>query len=95
MDRVKTIREKLEQALAPERLEITDDSHKHVGHAGAAGGAGHFSVSITSSRFQGRSMIERHRLVYLAVNDMMPGEIHALSIQAKTPEEETSSNKRL
>ncbi len=95
MDRVKTIRDKLEQALAPERMEITDDSHKHVGHAGAAGGAGHFTVNIISSRFQGRSMIERHRLVYLAVNDMMPGEIHALSIQAKTPEEETSSNKHL
>ena len=88
MDRVAAIRSKLQQALTPERLEITDDSHLHAGHAGAASGAGHFSVHVTSSRFQGCSTLERHRLVYQAVNDMMPGEIHALSIRARTPEEE-------
>ncbi len=91
MDRVATIRSKLQQALTPERLEITDDSHLHAGHAGAAAGGGHFSVSITSSRFQGHSTLERHRLVYQAVSDMMAGEIHALSIKARTPEEETSA----
>ena len=90
MDRVTTIRSKLQQALAPERLDITDDSHLHAGHAGAAGGAGHFTVRIVSSRFQGCSTIERHRLVYQAVGDMMPEEIHALSIKARAPEEEKS-----
>ena len=89
MDRVKTITEKLELALAPEHLEITDDSHLHAGHAGAAGGGGHFSVKIVSSRFRGCSTLARHRQVYQAVGDMMPGEIHALSIRARTPEEES------
>ena len=88
MDRVRTITEKLERALAPERLEITDDSHLHAGHAGAAGGAGHFTVRIVSARFRGCATLERHRLVYQAVSDMMPGEIHALSIRARAPEEE-------
>ena len=92
MDRVEAIRKKLEQALAPERIEIIDESHLHVGHAGAAAGGGHFAVTIISAGFAGRSMIERHRMVYLAVNDMMPQEIHALSIQAKTPEESSSNN---
>lgn len=87
MDRVAHIRAKLQQALAPERLEIIDDSHLHVGHAGAAGGAGHYTVRIASARFQGCSTLERHRLVYQALSDMMPQEIHALSITARTPEE--------
>ena len=93
MDRVAAIRSKLQQALAPERLEITDDSHLHAGHAGAASGGGHFSVNIVSSRFKGCSTLARHRLVYQAVSDMMPGEIHALSIRARAPEEEPSTNK--
>ena len=92
MDRVKTITEKLELALAPEHLEITDDSHLHAGHAGAAGGGGHFSAKIVSSRFRGCATLARHRLVYQAVGDMMPGEIHALSIRARTPEEETAAD---
>lgn len=92
MDREATIRSKLQQALAPERLDITDDSHLHAGHAGARGGAGHFSVYIISSRFRGHSTLERHRLVYQALSDMMPGEIHALSIRARAPEEDTAAD---
>lgn len=87
MDRVDAIRSRIEQALAPQRVEIIDESHKHAGHAGAAGGGGHFAVTIVSSRFEGRSTIERHRMVYLAVTDLMPQAIHALSIQARTPRE--------
>ena len=81
------IRTRLEQTLSPARLDITDDSHLHKGHAGAASGAGHFSVVIVSDKFSGQNPVQRHRMVYLAVNDMMPGEIHALSIQALAPEE--------
>ena len=92
MDRVKAITEKLELALAPEHLEITDDSHLHAGHAGAASGGGHFSVKIVSSRFRGNSTLARHRLVYEAVSDMMPVEIHALSIRALTPEGENQGS---
>lgn len=86
-DRIAMIRTRLEQTLSPARLDITDDSHLHKGHAGAASGAGHYSVTIVSDKFTGQNLVQRHRLVYLAVNDMMPGQIHALSIQALAPEE--------
>ncbi len=87
IDRVDIIRERFEIALTPIKLEITDDNHLHVGHAGAQGGAGHYSVRIISEKFNGLSRIKRHQAVYRAVNDMMPDEIHALSIEALTPEE--------
>ena len=88
MDRVETIRQRITESLSPTNLEIVDDSHLHKGHAGAASGAGHFTVHIVSDAFKDKSLIERHRMVYQAVNDLMRTEIHALSIQAKTPEEE-------
>lgn len=82
--RMAMIRERLEAALAPQSLEIIDDSHKHAGHA-SAGGAGHFEVKIVSKAFEGKSPIQRHRMVFDAVDDLMQSEIHALSIQADTP----------
>jgi BolA protein len=75
----------LRQALAPEALEVIDDSHLHVGHAGAREGR-HFSVAVTSARFQGLSRVERHRLVYDALLTLMPRGIHALAIDARAPE---------
>ncbi len=87
MDRIAEIKARLEQALSPTQLDIIDESHLHAGHAGAASGAGHFNVIIISDKFTGQSAIQRHRMVYLAVNDLMPSEIHALSINAQTPEE--------
>jgi BolA protein len=81
------IRERLEKALSPSQIDIVDESHLHAGHAGAASGGGHFSVTIVSDKFNEQSTIERHRMVYLAVNDMMPSEIHALSIKAFSPDE--------
>jgi len=86
-DRVETIRTRIQQHLDPLKIEINDDSDLHKGHAGAAGGAGHYSVRIISARFTNKSALERHRMVYQAVSDLMPAEIHALSIQALTPEE--------
>ena len=85
--RVAMIREKLTAALAPIHLEIQDDSAKHAGHVGARDGGGHFNVHIVSAAFAGKSPIERHRLVYGALGDAMQREIHALSIQAKSPDE--------
>lgn len=82
--RVAMIRERLEEALAPVSLEIIDESHKHAGHA-SAGGAGHFAVNIVSKAFEGKSPIQRHRMVFDAVADLMQTEVHALSIQADTP----------
>lgn len=85
--RTEMIRERLTRELQPEKLDIIDESAKHAGHAGAASGGGHFIIQIVSPAFSGKSLIQRHRLVYDAVNDMMQTEIHALSIQATSPEE--------
>ncbi len=87
-DRVERIRERLEATLQPVRLEIQDDSAKHAGHAGARGGGGHYIVTIVSPAFVNRSLIERHRMVYDALGDMMASEIHALSIDARAPDED-------
>ncbi len=90
MDRVKTIRQQLTAALSPSHLDIIDESHLHIGHAGAASGAGHFNVTIVSDQFTGQATLARHRMVYSAVDNLMPSEIHALSIKAMTPDEHTS-----
>jgi len=88
MDRIEAIRQRLQQALQPLTLDIQDDSAQHQGHAGAAGGGGHYSVRVVSSQFAGLSLLARHRRVYAAVNDLIPTVIHALSIKALTPEEQ-------
>ena len=74
-------------ALAPRELQVTDDSHRHVGHEGARDGRGHFSVDITSAVFEGLAPLARHRRVYDALGGMMQTDIHALSIRARTPAE--------
>jgi BolA protein len=73
--------------LAPTALELRDDSADHVGHAGAAGGARHFSLTIVSKAFSGASRLERHQKVLSRVNDLLPYPIHALSIKALAPDE--------
>jgi BolA protein len=85
-DLASTLRARL-QDLAPSALEIHDDSAEHVGHAGAAGGGGHFSVLIVSNAFRGISRLERHQKVLARVSDLLPHPIHALSIKALAPEE--------
>ena len=85
--RIEMIRERLTNTLQPAELEIIDESARHAGHAGAASGGGHFIVNIVAAAFNDKTLIQRHRLVYDAVDDIMHREIHALSIQAKTPEE--------
>lgn len=74
-------------ALEPLAIEIIDDSAKHAGHAGARSGGGHYRLRIVSPRFAGRRTMERHRMVYDALGPLMRREIHALSIDAKAPEE--------
>jgi BolA protein len=81
------IESRLREALSPTELQVWDDSDAHKGHAGAAKGGGHFEVLITSDRFAGLRPIARHRLVYDALGDLMRSRIHALSINAKTPDE--------
>lgn len=82
------IRARLEAAFAPLELEVIDDSHHHIGHAGAADGRGHYRVRVVSAAFAGMSPVARHRAVYAAVGDMMQTDIHALSIQASPPAEQ-------
>ena len=86
-DRVAMIRSRLEQAFAPDELDIVDDSHRHAGHAGAKDGRGHFRVHIVSKRFAGTKTLERHRMVYAALGDLMHSDIHALSVVALSPRE--------
>jgi len=85
--RVDLIRSRLNAALAPEALDIEDESHRHAGHAGARDGRGHFRVRIVSAAFVGKSALARHRVVYAALGDLMQTDIHALAIDARTPEE--------
>lgn len=86
-DRRDRIAEKLRAEFDPLHVEVVDESHLHAGHAGARSGAGHFRVTIVSSRFDGAGRIERQRLVYAALADEMGPEIHALSIKSLSPAE--------
>ena len=79
------IRQRL-ASLEPQLLELQDDSALHAGHAGNSGG-GHFTVTVVSSHFSGKSPIMRHRAIYQALQDLIPARIHALSIVARTPDE--------
>jgi BolA protein len=78
--RIKWMTEQFETTLQPTVLSIRDDSHKHIGHEGSKNGAGHFTVEIWSPHFVQKSLIECHRLVYGAVEEAIPNEVHALKI---------------
>jgi len=87
MERLELIENRLRSAFAPESLRITDDSHLHAGHAGAKSGGGHFSVAIVSRHFKNQTTVQRHRMIYDALKDLIPKEIHALSIHALATDE--------
>lgn len=87
MNREDTLRQRLQAAFSPSRLEIVDDSQRHAGHAGARGGGGHFRVLIVSAAFVGQSPLARHRAVYAALDGLLQSEIHALAIDARVPGE--------
>lgn len=77
----------LREHLAPSRLEVIDDSARHAGHAGSAEGS-HFTVRLESERFGGLARLQRHRLVYHALEPLMTRGIHALAIDARAPGEQ-------
>ena len=81
VERVTEIRRRLEAAFEPSILEIEDQSHMHVGHAGAASGGGHFAVRIEAVALAGVNRVKQHRMIYHALGEMMGTEIHALSIE--------------
>jgi BolA protein len=82
------ITERLNADFSPARLEVQDESHQHAGHAGSRpGGETHFRVHIVSDAFQGKSRIERHRMVNAALAEELAGGVHALAIHARTPGE--------
>lgn len=93
MTRIERIRASLEAALRPTLLQIEDDSAQHVGHAGAAGGGGHYRVRIVAEAFMGKPALARHRMVYDALGQLMGSAVHAVSIQAQTPMEAISPPK--
>jgi BolA protein len=79
---------KLREAFSPESLDVTDESHLHAGHAGhRPGGETHFRVYIVSPAFEGKSRIERHRMINATLSRELAGSVHALAIKAHTPNE--------
>jgi BolA protein len=79
---------KLRDAFAPESLDVADESHLHEGHAGhRPGGATHFRVNIVSQAFEGKSRIERHRMINAVLADHLAGGVHALALKVQTPAE--------
>ena len=84
---IEAMRLRLIDALAPQAIEIEDDSARHAGHAGAASGGGHFNLQVVSAAFAGKTRLQRHRLVYDPLADLMKREIHALSMILLAPEE--------
>ncbi len=85
--RLAEIRQRLEAALSPESLQVEDEGHKHIGHDGAKDGRGHFHVLVVSDQFQGKNSLQRHRLIYSAMGELMQTDIHALAIDAYTADE--------
>ena len=82
---MRQIRSRLETAFEPEHLELVDESHRHRGHAGAADGKGHFRVRIVSKRFRYTPPLQRQRMIFDALGELMQTDIHALSISAQPP----------
>lgn len=88
LNRAETIEKRLQEALDPINLEIIDNSKSHAGHAGVQeSGGGHFYATIVADVFHGKSLVQRHQLVYKALGDLMQTEIHAFSMKVFSPEE--------
>lgn len=86
LQRINKIKECLKQ-LDPIKIQIIDESSQHIGHAGAKDGRGHYAMKIISSQFYDKTLVQRHQMVYQALDKLMQTEIHALKIKALTPHE--------
>lgn len=87
-DRVARIEAILREEFSPIKLQIKDQSHLHAGHAGAQDGRGHYEVTIVANAFAGQRPIARHRMIYDALGSLMETDIHALRINALSPDQE-------
>lgn len=81
MQRIPLIQQRVQDAFSPKQLEVIDDGHKHVGHVGSEGGAGHYTLVISGEVFEGLSRVETHRRIYAVLDDLIPEQIHALKIK--------------
>ena len=89
MRMVERIERKLGEGLAPTRIDVIDESHKHAGHAGARPeGESHFRVEVVSEQFAGKNRLERQRMVYALLSEEMAGGIHALQLKTLAPAED-------
>jgi BolA protein len=80
-ERIATIQTRLQEKFSPSVLEVIDDSHHHVGHAGSRDGAGHYTVVVAAHCFQQKNRVAVHREIYAVLDDLIPHEIHALQIK--------------
>ena len=87
LERVSRIRAELEACFEPMELLVKDQSHLHAGHEGAEDGKGHFDITLVAEAFDGLNRIQRHRMVYDALQQLMTTDIHALRIKAIAPSE--------
>jgi BolA protein len=84
-----SITKKLSEAFTPESLDVTDESHLHEGHAGhRPGGETHFRIYIVSQAFEGKSRVERHRMINALLAAELAGSVHALAMKTLTPGEQ-------
>ena len=86
-DRIQRIEKALVDEFSPVKLLVKDQSHLHVGHAGARSGLGHFDVTIVAEKFSGANRLRRHKMVYAALGELMQSDIHAVRITARTTSE--------
>jgi len=84
-ERKQRLRQQLESRLHPLELDIQDDGGQHIGHANE--GSGHYSVRIVAPAFATQSLLQRHRMIYAALDNLLQTDIHALSIKALAPGE--------
>lgn len=86
-NRLAVIRQELDRRFAPQELFVKDQSQLHAGHEGAKDGRGHYDVTIVAEAFEGKNRIQRHRMVYDALSQLLQTDIHALRIKAIAPSE--------
>jgi BolA family transcriptional regulator, general stress-responsive regulator len=90
-DTANLIQQTLNSALTPLLLDIRDNSAAHAGHAGNQSGGGHYGLTIIAAAFEGKSLVERHQIIYKALGSLMKHEIHAITINAMAPSEQKTN----